>query len=276
MIKLINRHHLLVRGLFYAVTVVLGLRLAAEQLRFGNDREFFVVLALVSLIFAVELYASWQYRKFSDANPDSLFHVSQIDTVEELFLHLLIPLMLFISAAAFLYFNRQPEVQRLVLWLNLPILTLLFINIRAHYTERLDTEIRTHYAYDLAKFIIFFNMADAMAQGMLNFGLLGFWIGGLGLTAVILSVLTGLRFRKLEIRYLVMTIVGAFILSALMGAVVVIYGLNPTKVSLYATLGFYIYIATIYHLMHRNLTWQLAAEYLLVSIVGIITLNNLA
>lgn len=248
------------RSLFYAATVVLGLLLAYDQLRFPASR-FWQVIAVVLVVFVSELAINvHQHRQlFAGRIVETGIGSSRLAKLID---HFILPIAVYVSIAGFVYFNRTTQVVYVVLIGAFVMFTLLFANIRAFYLHYSSMEVSTHYVYDIVKLISFFcatnavfNLAASMDRGYLIL---------VPLLALVLMGLTTHRYQQLH--PFSALLVG--LLGLIVGVLSVVLFLSfpgmIMSVGLITFAAFYFSMAFLHHYMHSDLTIRIIVEYLLV------------
>lgn len=272
--EILSNH--LFRGGFYALTVVLGLQLALQQLDQGLYQNFVTIVVVISGIFLIELYSGWVFRGKRSSRFKKMGQAEQAKRVEEFTLHFIIPAGFFYLAAAFIGYNRQVSVRIAFLTGLFFILTLLFVNIRAFYQKQNTLEARTHYIYDVIKILMFFLATNVLFQRWNSGNEVIIPLVASSSFALGLFILSSIRYRKFETRLAGLTLIGALVLFMLLLIAVSFAPFNPLRISAFAVLFYYIIWAFLHHLMHRSLSKTLALEYLVIAGIALILMLGLA
>lgn len=252
------------RAFVFAATLVLGAFLSVEHLINHREFNFLQVSLLMFVVFGIEVFTNRriQVRPLVPANirNDALLH------------HLLLPILTYLSLVGFTYFNRQLEVRALFLAIGLIMFTLLFINVRAHYTQHTLISATTNYVYDLLKLLLFFLATNSFLNSTMAFGhwlFLFFPLFVIGIMALI-----AFRYESLE-RTSLRFILAATILIIFITAAGLAVGLTVMLTSLLSFLGFYLSVAILHHLIHHDLTKNLLLEYLAVFGIAVVLIFSL-
>lgn len=254
---------------FYSLSLTLGIFVALQEIHeYKNPNRFFLFSLLILFIYLAEVFANWRSNRTKiEINLDINDEVNELS---HLFHKLVLPIALYLSLIGFGYYNIKSI--SLIALLIAVFLTffILFINIRSFFEAKSRLESKTHYVYDLIKFIIFFclinflsNTSNNNPQWLPVYALLS---SGLSL---ILLILMMWRINKLKFY----SFIYSFISSICVGIVFLIYHAERVVNSLQISLGlffvFYLASAIIHHLIMKTLTKGVLLEYVLVIFIVI-------
>jgi len=254
------------RSVVYSLTVVLGLSIAFNLLDRGHDSDFVKMVVITSFIFIIEIYTGWLFRR------------QQVDQLEiplfghqlfsELSHHLFIPLGMFFSICGFGYFNRQDHLRIAVLAFAFVVLAVMFANIRAFYENRMKLERQTHYIYDIAKLLLFFGASDTFFNWTSSVDMP--YLGALAVSALglLLLLMMSIRHDRVDTR-IGKQILALSVILLVVSVVISIVDHNPLQASTTVTLVYYLITAAVHHILNKDLTIQVALEYILVTVLSL-------
>ncbi len=258
------------RSSLYAITIVLGTYTAFTELDQTKIDNFWRFIFISVLILFIELFTGIHYRR-------NLVQTRLPDTDEQLrFIqiayHFVLPLAMYGNVLAFTYYNPQSELRLAIMSVLFVSLTVLFINIRAYYTHRRKLEQQTHTIYDILKFIIIFSGVAALTS--LGRSSQQFLVSGVIILILYLVflLLFLVRERAFGFKELTIAITSSIAITLGLGWLAANYGFSTIVIGFVGTLGFYITSATLHHMLHRNLSWQIGFEYFLISLITLIML----
>ncbi|MCA9379517.1 hypothetical protein KC640_03745 [Candidatus Dojkabacteria bacterium] len=258
------RSKILWRSMFYALTVALGLALAYDQLRFPAATKFWQINLVVLSVFVLELIINVQQHRQLFAGQIAQATVSS-NRLAKLVDHFFLPILVYLSIAGFIYFNREPGIVYFVLVGAFALFTLLFANIRSFYLHYADVETLTHYVYDIIKLVLFFSALDSvfnLASGGQQGLLLLIPVLGVGLMGLLTYRYRQLHMTTLILVILLGTIVGILAITAFL--------FMPGMIILASLLGFvafYFAVAILHHFIHGDLTLSITAEYIVIFVL---------
>jgi hypothetical protein len=255
------------RGVFYALTVVLGLALAFTELDNGNVELFWQLSVAVGLIFVIELYTGVDAR-YKRRRKQSLELIDQgsFPTLTLLVHNALIPLAIYVSIVTFTYFNSQDHLRLMVLVFSLGTFAILFTHTRAYYLSDEQLFRQTNYVYDLAKLLIFFTITDTLFNLAAGRSQPGLAVVVTGLNSFILLVLTLLRYQKIVIKGVYLSAAMAIAIAAACGTLISTSNANPLQIAFIAVVGYYISAAFIHHWIYKSITPLIIIEYICVAV----------
>lgn len=254
-------------SIIYSLGITLGIFISVEELHKFNDRgNFFIFTALIFIILFLEnLIAVLKRNKNVEIN----FDVN--DEVNELwhfFYKFLMPFLYYISFIGFSYYNQHNSSITALLILTFFTFFLLFINTRAFFQNIKILESRTHYVYDLIKFLIFFTSINTLCffQDEARSNLIIASVATI-LISFVLTMLMIWRIQKIHLQSIIISAISSIIIG------IAFAGLNMTGrfTELQVTLGlffaFYLSVAIIHHTLLGTLTKSVVLEYLIILIV---------
>lgn len=263
------------RGLFYALTIVLGLQAAFSELDTGRLENFNNFVILISIVFILELYTSWLFRKQLFAQTE-IPGSDRFSDVIHIIHHIVVPIFLYIGIVGFGYFNHQMHLRTGLLLFTLFILTVMFANIRAFYENQKKLEIRTNFIYDIAKILIFFTLSNTLINYLTQNNTLNWTPLILAMIELALITLMIMRYRKYELLGFISSLAASLFMMAVVTILWQINVFNPLQISLYALVCYYLSMASIHHLMERTLSREIVLEYILILILSFTLLYGLA
>lgn len=250
------------RAFFFALTVILGALLGLEQLSRGNTPGFIQVTVVVCAVFFIEFVTSWQYY-----GSPKLTEVDRQTNQNVFWHHLVLPITTYLSIVLFTYFNRNPNLQVILLSLGLFMFTVLFVNIRAHYMHRNSLQKQTNYIYDIIKLVLFFCVTDSLINLSANIN--PALLLAIPILSTVLMLLISARYERLEMK----AIIFAGLLSVFVGLIVFIcalwFEINAVQTSLVAFITFYLCLAGLHHYFERDLSLKLALEYVAIVLIAL-------
>lgn len=252
------------KPVFYSLSLTLGIYIALQEIHENKNVYRFILFSLlVFFIYVAELYSNWKSSKTKiELNLD---FDDEINELSQLFHKIVLPIALYLSIIGFGFYNLKSSSIIFVLAAVFVTFYILFLNIRAFFRAQNKLEDKTHYVYDLIKFIIFFCLVDVFSNASNNFPAnVSLYAACTVIVAFTLIVLMLWRFDKIHLYSLVYgTIVSLFI-----GIVFLLYHADRVVNSLQISLGlffvFYLTSAIIHHLIMKTFTKGVLFEYFLV------------
>lgn len=265
-----------IRGLFYGFFISLGLIFLLQLLIDTGPKEFAVGSIILYFVFVFEIYTSWFFSRRVLTQMD----IPQVDTYSKLGQfshHILLPTILYISYLGLIFFYHLSLPKYLIFIIAFITFSMLFINIRAYYEDKFKLEERSHYIYDIIKFILFFQLTNVFLVGqqylsLPNFvsyiliSILGFFI----LTIVII------RQRQLHISTIFFNLVASSILGAATFLLSTLTNFSSLAISIYILLLFYIFSAILHHKLEGSLNKEILLEYFAVLLLSLIIFQGLS
>lgn len=257
---------MVIKSLFYALVIVGGLIVAELELRSGRMQGFWITNAMVVVALALEISIGAMSSRARLRNRNSLLDFDDYSKTGQITNHLLIPFSLYAAAGGFLYFFGNTAVGLTTFGLLVVIYTVLFLHLAAYF-ERDDRLLRhTHQAYDIAKLAIVFFTSAFMWQIGLNTNRLPLAIVAIALINLGALLLTLMRYRKLALRGIIISIITTII--GIIGLTLAVYvGLSALQLALLVALVYYAVIASMQHYLDNELHFGLILEYTLVIVL---------
>ncbi len=262
--SILNKFKRNLRPIFYALSLTLGIYIALQEIHENKDYYRFILFSfLIFFIYLAELYSNWKSNKTKiELNMD---FGDEVNELSQTFHKILMPVGLYLSIVGFGFYNIRSSSLVIVLSLVFVTFFILFLNIRAFFEAKTKIEDKTHYVYDLIKFIIFFCLVNVFSNASNNFPV------NLSLYAVcvvaITLVLLMLMLWRLEKLHLYSILYGA-IVSLFIGIVFLLYHADRVVNSLQISLGlffvFYLTSAVIHHILMKTFTKGVFFEYWLI------------
>ncbi len=264
------------RSLFYAFSMTVGIFVAQQELHQNKNMAGFIIFSIaLFLIYIAEIISHWYYK-----NSKVQINLNINDDVNEVshFFHkIMLPILLFISFIGFAYYNFEDSSLLIVLGFIFIAFFILFINIRAFFEHKLSIENKTHYIYDIIKFLIFFSTINFISNTVRNephyiliYSLLA------GALTFMLFILMLIRTKGFRLDYLFY----AAIASAFIGLIFFLFHNGREVNALQAALGllsvFYLSAALIHHRIMKTLTRDVMFEYLIVILLVLVITYGIA
>lgn len=251
----------------YALGITIGIFISIQELhKFNNVERFLVFSSLIFIILLLEnIIAVLKRNKNVEINLD------MNDSVNELwhfFYKFLLPFIYYLCLVAFGYFNLYSNSIYIILIFTFFTLLILFINTKAFFQNIKSMESRTHYVYDLIKFLIFFTSVNTFAHIVVNdeSTLFLMTLATISLSFA-LTMLMVWRVNKLRIRSYFFAIAFSVILGFIFYALNVLGNFNPMQISLGLVFAFYLSVAIIHHALLNTLSKGVVLEYLIILLV---------
>lgn len=265
-IKIIKRNF---KSLFYSLSLTFGIYIALQEIHeLKNTYRFILFSALVFFIYLAEVYSNWISKKRKvELNLD--FN-DEVNELSHLFHKIVLPVGLYCSLVGFGYYNIQSSSLLMLLGVVFITFFILFINIRAFFEAKTRVEDKTHYVYDLIKFLIFFSLVNVFSNASNNFPTnVAIYAMGVMITTFTLLALMLWRFDKFHLY----SAIYGLIVSTFIGIIFFLYHADRVVNSLQISLGlffvFYLTSAVIHHLIMKTFTKGVLLEYFLVILIVI-------
>ncbi len=265
-IKIIKRNF---KSLFYSLSLTFGIYIALQEIHeLKNTYRFILFSALVFFIYLAEVYSNWISKKRKvELNLD--FN-DEVNELSHLFHKIVLPAGLYCSLVGFGYYNIQSSSLLMLLGVVFITFFILFINIRAFFEAKTRVEDKTHYVYDLIKFLIFFSLVNVFSNASNNFPTnVAIYAMGVMITTFTLLALMLWRFDKFHLY----SAIYGLIVSTFIGIIFLLYHADRVVNSLQISLGlffvFYLTSAVIHHLIMKTFTKGVLLEYFLVILIVI-------
>jgi len=257
------------KPVFYSLSLTLGIYIALQEIHENqNVNRFILFTLLIFFIYLAELYSNWKSNQTKielNMNFDD-----EVNELSQLFHKIVLPAALYFSIIGFGFYNIRSTYLIGVLFIVFVTFYILFINIRAFFDAKNKLEDKTHYVYDLIKFIIFFCLIDVFSNASNNFPI-NLALYALCTVVVTFTLITLMlwRFDKVHLYSLVYGV----IVSLFIGIMFLLYHADGVVNSLQISLGlffvFYLTSAVIHHLIMKTFTKGVLLEYFLVIIIVI-------
>src|SRR5690606_6419698 len=232
--------------------------------RFQNIPSFLIFSAIIFIILLLEnLIAVFARKKSIEIN---LNFQDEVNELWHLFYKFILPLIYYISLVAFGYYNLFNTALYLVLAVTFFTFFVLFVNTKAFFDYIKTFESKTHYVYDIIKFLTFFTLINTISNYHLNHSDLSLLLALIvGIITFTLSSLMIQRVQKLnQVSLLYPTVLG-IIVSVLFFALNQLSNFNPLQISLGLLFVFYLSLAIIHHVLLNTLTRAILLEYLVIA-----------
>ena len=175
------------RSFFYSIVISLGLLFSLEMLKDYGSKAFLIVVVGCSCILLFEIYLNWRLSAKVLKQVDMPI-LNAYSLWGHSLNHILLPLLLIYSFAAFIYINDDDLIRIISIVIYMVLNFLLFVNIRSYYLDEFKVEEDTNYIYDIIKLILYFFSVNVILHlgnlEAINTLIQGFFIG-------IFSVLLG-------------------------------------------------------------------------------------
>ena len=251
----------------YALGITIGIYISIEELhRFNNTRRFYIFSILIFLIIFFENIIAILRRHGSiEINLDLNDEVNEI---WHFFYKFLLPFIYYLCLVAFGFYNLNSISITGILFLTFITFFLLFVNTKAFFQNIKKLESRTHYVYDLIKFLIFFTLVNTFSHWqMQNPQFLPLSAIGVGIVAFALILLMAWRVNKVQLKTYLISGFTSFLLAVLFGALSFGNSFNPIQIALGLILAFYLSVAIIHHILLNTLTKSIIFEYIVILLV---------
>lgn len=264
------------RTFFYSLSVTLGIYIALQELHQNQSINRFILFSLLVLfIYVVEIFSHWRTK--SSKVEINLDFDDEINELSHLFHKLILPIGLYFSIVGFGFYNLRSSSLIFLLIAVFVTFFILFVNIRAFFDHKLRAQDKTHYVYDLIKFLIFFCLADVFSNAANNFtDNLVLYAASMIAVTFSLIVLMLWRYDKVHLYSLVY----GSIASVFIGIIFFLYHIDRVVNSLQISLGlffiFYLTSAIIHHLVMKTFSRGVLTEYVLVILIVIAVTYGIA
>jgi len=253
-----------IKPVFYSLSLTLGIYVALQEIHENKNVYRFILFSLlIFFIYLAELYSNWKSEK-TKIELNMNFN-DDVNELSQVFHKIVLPIALYVAVIGFGFYNIRSSSILVVLGAVFVTFYLLFLNIRAFFEAKNKLEDKTHYVYDLIKFIIFFCIVNVFSNAANNFPAnLTLYAICVIITSFTLIALMLWRFDKIHMSSLVY----ATIVSLSIGIVFMVYHggrvVNSLQISLGLFFVFYLASAIIHHIIMKTFTKGVLFEYLLV------------
>lgn len=263
-------------SVLYALAITVGIYIAVVELHFfKNTENFYIFTTFVAFIYLVELLTS--YLKKSRKIQFNLNIHDDINELSELFHKILLPIFLYLSIVGFANYNLNEGLLLLVLLVTFISFFTLIHNTKMFLSRKTEEEHKTHYVYDVIKFLIFFLLTNTLVNfyrsSLFNPILLSLLLSFLSFSVITLMLWRIKQFFRKSAIYSIIT-------SGLLG--LIFYGLilnsnfNPLQISGLLILIFYISTAIIHHKTMNTLSRSVVLEYFSVVLMLAVIIYGIA
>lgn len=251
-------------SLFYAVAITLGIYISINELhRYNNISNFIIFSFAILAIYCIELFTTFQNKS---SKVEINFDIEdEINEVSHFFHKLILPILLYFSLVSFGYYNYLERNFLVILLVTFFAFFILFINTKAFLLNMQSIEHRTHYVYDIIKFLIFFLLINVLGNTYISVSSnLIFLSIAAGFICFGILALMVWRINKLRKKSILYSLIVSFLVGSLFGLFNHFLGINPLQLSLSLIFLFYISTAIIHHKLMDTLTAGVVSEYLIV------------
>lgn len=252
------------KALFFSFALTVGIYVALEELHVNQSLNRFILFTgLIFFIYIGESILNWKESK--NRVELNLNFNDDVNELSQFFYKIILPIALYLSVVGFGYFNIKSSSLILLLVAIFITFFVLFINIRLFFESKTRLESKTHYVYDLIKFIIFFCITNILSNISNNLpaNLLIYTFTIAIVTFTLISLMLW-RFDKFHLYSLVY----GLIVSIFCGIVFFLYHKDRIVNSLQISLGlffvFYLTSAIVHHSILKTLSKGVLLEYFLV------------
>ncbi len=267
---LINRKNN--RAFVYSFFISLGV-VALQQIALTSGNNAFLLgFIVVSLLLALELYTTRRLASTKLSQFD-LITAANNSNSNIIVYHTILPSILLVSLAGFIYFNNQPGLWPIYFLTSFILYSMLFINIRAHYEDKFKLEEETEIVYDLIKIFSFFAITNLIINLSSLFDFNYFIITGLlFIVSSLLSLLVIAKRKNLHFYYVPLILLASLFLAYITSAIITIFEPTVMVTSFYATIIFYLINALLHHELEKTLRIGIVIEYILTALIAILIL----
>jgi hypothetical protein len=262
--KTLNQY---VNSFIYSLGITIAIYISIDELhRFGNMKTFIIFTGIIFTILLLEnIIAVLKRNSKIEINFDINDDVNELS---HFFYKFILPFLYYISLIAFGYFNLYSSSITFILVITFFTFLLLFINTKAFFQGIKTLESRTHYVYDLIKFLIFYALSNTFAhiQSSDNSTLITTTVG----VTIVSSILILLMIWRIN-KFSVLSILQSILSSSVLGIIFFILSslaiFSPAQISLGLFFAFYLSVAIIHHVLLNTLTRSVIAEYIIILLV---------
>lgn len=262
------------RSLFYALTISLGIELGI-QILYDKGLKFYIYSnSLFFFVLIFEVYQSWRSSTKIFRQIDLPIN-SPYSLNSNIFKHLILPLLLFLSITLFEYFNTDQVIRFIAGFLSFIQFFLVFINIRSYYEDNFVTESSTNYIYGLIELSIFFFLSNAIMNFGIQFNIAKIFIAGLISILVLLEGVIQLFLSSISDILTLLYFLICSLIIFLTFLLLLNLGFAYLSINIIILLEFYISISLFIHKLNRSLTKDLIIEYTLILVIAFLILKNI-
>ncbi len=254
------------RALFYAFAFTTGIYISLQELHtYQHTDRFYIFTFLLLIIYLSEIFVN--YLKKNRKVEINLDIHDDVNELSEVFHKIILPGILYASFIGFGYYNISSILMGIMLIFVFGIFYVLFINIKNFFQHDLTAETRTHYIYDVIKFLIFFNIVNTLAntyrESRSNLNL---YVLLIALLSFIILTLMAWRAKKLHRYAILYTSLSSIVISGSY-YLITLGQFSPLQISLSLIFLFYLAAGIIHHRLNNTLTREVLIEYLIVLLI---------
>lgn len=238
-------------------------------------QSFFITLSISGVVLLIALLSIWKISSEKLAQLD-LPSVNVYSKSVNIIYHFVLPLVLFVDFAIFIYINSYEILIPFLLILIFTSFTLVLINLRAYLEDKFKLELATHFIYT---FIVIFTLFSCLI-GIYNIiNLHDIPVVAGGIVVMILSfILTMVLFNQFVLlNYRSIIFYG--IASVLMGATSIILYTEFESIlrnAFLTSILFYLMLALSHHKQEGSLNFNIIIEYIIITALGFVLLYGIA
>lgn len=250
-----------VKPLLFSTAITTGIFIALDELhRFNNTSTFYLFSVVIFFIYFLELLISYQSK-----SPKLILNFNikdEVNEFEEIFHKIVLPALLYVSVVLFGKFNHNSAFLPIFLIFVFIIFYILFSNISYFFKQKHAEETKTHYVYDIIKFLIFFALTNVLVNLFYKYPAYGgLWSFLQGILTVAIITIMVWRVKLLQFKTIILTWVTGIVLggSVLVLGLTKVFSINES--SLILLFIFYFAVAIIHHYLLKTLTVKTVMEY---------------
>jgi len=260
------------RSLFYAVCIFSLYQFLMVPLQSHSYSIFWMIAVGGFLIVLIELF----YSRCTVVERPLSFQVKgkRKQLWKEHFIHhLVLPGLLYVSGALFLFFNRIRILDQVAIVILTGSFLVLFYNISMTYLKRYSISRKTRYIFDFVNIIVFYFFMDVLVNLVFYYGLPR-WITCLvpAIVGVFLVGLMVLISQQISRATILAMVASGVIIGLVSFGVLMIPVFNIAVLSLVVTVGFYLVDVYWHHKLDGSFNWDVMSQYLLFALMAVILL----
>mgnify|MGYP006872388909 CR=1 FL=1 len=260
-----SKGHRRVTSLFYAMAITLGIYISVNELHFFQNTYNFIVFSVATFfIYIVELFTSFQNK--SRKIQINFDYNDEVNELSEVFHKILLPIFLYLSILGFSYFNITNASIYIILAITFVSFYTLILNTKLFLEHEVKEEHKTHYVYDVIKFLIFFLMVNTFANLYKYIGdYIAYFTIGVFAISFLINYLMLIRIKMLTNKFVIQSTLNSAIISLVFLALNLGSKFNALQIALILIFLFYISTAIIHHTIRKTLTREVFLEYMVVT-----------
>lgn len=234
--------------------------------------------AMLLFVIGVLIIVSDLFINYVRRNRKIELNLNINDKVNELLLFInnfVLPISLFIGYIGFIHYNIVNYINLPLIIINIVVFTILFTNIRAFFLYEKTAESKTHFVYDIIKFLIFFYITNILSHLSLYYDIVLPYAIALLVITFSLILLMMWKLNKVHIASLVLAIGGSIFITIFFVVVQRFLFTNSLQISLALLFIFYITTAIIHHVILKTLRRSVLLEYFAVMLVVLAVLYGI-